>query len=93
MNTRLQHIFNLEVEDMEKSFKDQKMQMEEDEFRYEVMLAFWFSIHLGALKSARLLYHMDGIIPRIMANFRTDKAKAIIEGMRNNDKDKKKKNY
>jgi len=33
---------------------------------------------------------MDPIIPEIMRNFRTDKAKAIIEGMRENGNNKKK---
>jgi len=66
------------------------MQMEDKDFRHEVMLAFWFSIHLSAVGAAQKLYGMDAIIPEIMRNFRTDKAKAIIEGMRENGKDKKK---
>jgi hypothetical protein len=68
------------------------MQMEDKEFRHEVMLAFWFSIHSSALASAKLLYNMDPIIPEIMRHFRTDKAKAFIESLREKDKDKKKKN-
>ena len=52
------------------------------EFRHEVMLCFWFSIHLEMFNSAVILYEMDPIIKDIMKNFRTDKAKAIIEAMR-----------
>jgi hypothetical protein len=55
------------------------------------MIAFWFSIHLGALGAAKKLYEMDKIIPEIMRNFRTDEAKAIIESMRYTGKDKRKK--
>jgi hypothetical protein len=55
------------------------MQMEEKEYRHEVMLAFWFSIHLSAFGAAVKLYDMDPIIAEIMSNFRTDKAKEIIE--------------
>jgi len=89
-NVRLQHIFNLEDEDMEKSFKDQAKQMEEKVFRYEVMLAFWFAIYVEAFGAANKLYGMDKIIPDIMRNFRTDEAKRKIEEMRDVGKDKKK---
>ena len=52
------------------------------EFRHEVMLCFWFAIHLEMFNAAILLYDLDPIIEDIMKNFRTDKAKALIEAMR-----------
>ena len=56
--------------------------MSDIEYKHEVMLCFWFSIHLEMFNAAVILYKMDPIIEDIMKNFRSDKAKALIETMR-----------
>ena len=45
-NPRLQFMFNLEIDDMIKSFDDLKKNVDDRSFRYEIMLAFWLSVHL-----------------------------------------------
>jgi hypothetical protein len=45
-NSRLQHIFNEEIADLQKAFSDLEKTESVSHFKYEVMLAFWFAIHL-----------------------------------------------
>ena len=91
LNPRLQHIYNRELEDMLKSFKDQEKQMTPIEFKYEVMICFWFSIHIEYVEAANILYELDEIIEQIMKNFRSPYAKKLIEQHKDNNKKKRRK--
>jgi hypothetical protein len=53
-NQRLQHIYNEEKDDLEKSFADVKKVIEDKVFKYEVLIAFWLCIHLKKLEAAKL---------------------------------------
>ena len=64
---------------MLKSFKDQEKQMTPIEFKYEVMICFWFSIHIEYVEAANILYELDEIIEQVMKNFRSPEAKKLIE--------------
>lgn len=44
-NPRLQFIFNHATDDLEKSLLDLKKEVEDIQFKYEVMIAFWLAIH------------------------------------------------
>jgi hypothetical protein len=61
-NPRLQFIFNLEIDDMIKSFEDLKQTVDEREYRYEIILAFWLSIHLQLKSAAVELLQLDTLI-------------------------------
>lgn len=50
----MQHIFNEEKDDLEKSFADIKKILDNRTFKYEVLISFWLSIHLQKLESAKL---------------------------------------
>ena len=45
-NQRLQNIYNEERDDLEKSFADIKKVFDSRTFKYEVLIAYWLSIHL-----------------------------------------------
>ena len=51
-NTRLQHIFNEEKDDLEKSFADIKKVFDQRLFKYEVLISFWLAVHLEKLSIA-----------------------------------------
>jgi len=53
-NQRLQHIYNEEKDDLEKSFADVKKVLDQRTFKYEVLIAFWLTIHLKKLEAAKL---------------------------------------
>jgi hypothetical protein len=42
----LQHIYNEEKDDLEKSFGDIKKVLDVNTYKYEVLIAFWLTIHL-----------------------------------------------
>lgn len=69
-NVRLQFIFNLEIDDMVKSFQDLRESVDERSFRYECMLAFWLSIHLQLKEAAVAILQLDGLIQRVIVNLR-----------------------
>ena len=71
---------------MKKSFKDQSMIMTPLEYKYEVMICFWFSIDIEYLEAAIYLYDRDPIIGEIMKNLRSPEAKKLIEQHKNNKK-------
>ena len=49
------------------------------EYKYEVMISFWFAIHIEYLEAAIYLYDRDPIIAEIMKNLRSPEAKKLIE--------------
>lgn len=51
-NPRLQFIFNHATTDLEKALLDLKKEVEDTQFKYEVMIAFWFAIHTNELEIA-----------------------------------------
>lgn len=51
-NPRLQHIYNKEIDDLEKSFADMKMQVEPKIYKFEIMLCLWFAVNKGTLEEA-----------------------------------------
>lgn len=67
------------------------MQMSPIEFKYEVMICFWFSINIELLEAARILYKLDPIIGEIMKNFRSPEAKKLIEQHNESNQRKKRK--
>jgi hypothetical protein len=70
-NPRLQHIFNVELDDLIKSFEDLRHSVDERSFKYEVMLSFWLSIHLEKLAEAQELLLLDPLIQKVVINLRT----------------------
>ena len=51
-NPRLQHIFNVEIDDLIKSFEDLRKNVDDRNFKYECMLSFWLAVHLKKLAEA-----------------------------------------
>ncbi len=69
-NTRLQHIYNDEMEELEKNFSDVKKIFDQRTFKYEVLIAFWLCIHLEKLELAQFIMTQDTIIDKILANLK-----------------------
>ena len=46
-------------------------------FKYEVMLCFWFAIHIEAVEVAQFIYKIDPVIFNIMTNLRKFGEEAI----------------
>jgi len=55
---------------MEQAFADIKKTFDAKGFKYEVLIAFWLSIHLQRLPTAQHLYSLDPIIEKILINLR-----------------------
>jgi len=53
-NQRLQHIYNEEKDELEKSFADVKKVLDSRTYKYEVLIAFWITVHLQKLEAAKL---------------------------------------
>jgi len=51
----LQYIYNEEIDDLKKSFLDLKKQTKDREFKFEVMLSFWFAIHMKKLQASKIM--------------------------------------
>ena len=67
-NPRLQHIFNEELDDLEKSFADIKKMYDPRLFKYEVLLSFWLAVHMQKLEFTKLLYGEDIIVENVVRN-------------------------
>jgi len=90
-NPRLQHIYNSEADDLEKSFMDLKTQCDERVFKYEVMIAFWLCLHLQRLEEARVMVEQDPeLLQRVVVNLR-ENGKIVIQKMRAQEEKRKKK--
>ena len=79
-NPRLQHIFNKEADDLQKSFEDFRMTSDSKQFKCEIMLCLWFVIHMGAsfIQEAQTLYKIDPICATWLESLKT-KGKEDIE--------------
>ena len=89
-NVRLQFIFNLEIDDMEKSFKDLQKSVDANTFRYECMLAFWLAIHLQLKEAAVAILQLDEIIKKVVENLRKF-GETTLNNKREKDEIKRKK--
>lgn len=89
-NQRLQHIFNEEKDDLEKSFADIKKVFDDRTFKYEVLIAFWLCVHMQKLEAAKLVYDLDPIIEKAVNNLRKFGQEALEERNRLQEEDKKK---
>ena len=56
-NSMLQNIYNDEIEELEKNFSDARKTAESSkQFKYQSLICFWLSVHLGKLKIAQHIY-------------------------------------
>ena len=69
-NKRLQHIFNLELDDLIKSFEDLRKSVDARSFKYEVMISFWFAVHMDRFEAAKQLLDLDSRIQKVVVNIR-----------------------
>lgn len=61
-NPRLQYIYNSETDELNKSFEDLKKCVDDRQYKYEAMIAFWLAVHMGRLPEARQMYNVDPLI-------------------------------
>ena len=54
-----------------------KMQISPEQYKYEVMLCFWFAIHKQMKLEYELLYTLDPICEQIMKNLREQGEEAL----------------
>jgi hypothetical protein len=59
---RLIHIFNNNLEDLICSIDQFRESTSEKNFKCEMLICFWFSIHLGLIAHAHHIYQQDPII-------------------------------
>ena len=61
------------------------------EFKYEVMLCFWFAVHREQVDMVRMIFDIDPIIDKILRVIRiTGAEELIIKRGRDEDKERKK---
>ena len=65
-NPRLQHIFNEERDDLEKSFADIKKVYDPRLFKYEALISFWLAVHLQKLDFVQMMSKQDVIIEKVV---------------------------
>lgn len=86
----MQHIYNEEKDGLEKSFGDIKKTFDSRTFKYEALIAFWLTVHLEKLETAKMVYDLDPIIEKVVASLRMQ-GKELIENLKLKEgKDKKK---
>lgn len=69
-NVRLQHIYNNELDELKKNFEDVQKIFDVRTFKYEVLVAFWLSIHLEKLEILKMVHELDPILEKIISNMR-----------------------
>jgi hypothetical protein len=69
-NQRLQHIYNEERDELERSIFEIRKIYDSRTFKYEVLIAFWLCVHLERLDLAQLIHEQDSIIEKIISNLR-----------------------
>ncbi|CDW71841.1 UNKNOWN [Stylonychia lemnae] len=89
-NQRLQHIYNEEKDELEKSFADVKKVLDNRTYKYEVLIAFWITVHLQKLEAAKLVYDLDPIIEKMVTNLRSAGQYLLDEKKRKEEETKKK---
>ena len=85
----MQHIYNEEKDDLEKSFADIKKVFDHRTFKYEVLIAFWLTIHLQKLEASKLVYDLDPIIEKVVKNLR-NAGKAVLDEKRAREEEERK---
>jgi hypothetical protein len=86
----LQHIYNEEKDDLEKSFADIKKVFDSRTFKYEVLIAFWLTIHLQKLETAKLVFDLDPIVAKVVRNLRNS-GKQLLEEKKLKEEEEKNK--
>jgi hypothetical protein len=89
-NPRLQHIYNKELDDLEKSFADIKMQVDVSVYQREAVLCIWFSIFKENLPESQLMYHIDPRCAQIIKKLRTDGKETLQKRVDERNEQKKK---
>ena len=69
-NARLQHIYNSEMTELQKSMTDLKKVLESRPFKFELLIAFWVAVHLERLEFAIFLHEQDPLIEKVLSNLR-----------------------
>ena len=70
VNPRLQMVFNSELDELQKAFKDLAETLEPKMLKYEVMLAFWLSIEMEKVEIAQVILEIDPLLARVILNLR-----------------------
>jgi hypothetical protein len=55
-----------------------------------VLIAFWLTVHLQKLESARLVYELDPIIEKVISNLRKQGIPILQEKFRQEEESKRK---
>ena len=55
---------------MKKNFEDVQKIFDVRTFKYEVLVAFWLSIHLEKLEILKMVHELDPILEKIISNMR-----------------------
>jgi hypothetical protein len=58
------------MEDLDKNFADSKKIFDSRTFKYEILIAFWLTIHLEKLPYAQFVYAQDIIIEKMLQTLR-----------------------
>ena len=80
-NPRLQFIYNNELEILVASFNDCKKTMDPKMFKFEILICFWLSVHMGKTEYAQYLCLEDPLIEKILENLRKMGRSYLIEVM------------
>jgi hypothetical protein len=82
---------NLDIQGLKESFAEFKQTAKSQQFKLEVMISFWFAIHIESLDMAQVIYTLDPIIEKVMRRLR-EQGEGDIEEKRKREKDRNKKN-
>ena len=63
-------VFNSELDELQKAFKDLAETLEPKMLKYEVMLAFWLSIEMEKVEIAQVILEIDPLLARVILNLR-----------------------
>ena len=71
-------MYNEEKDELEKNFIDTKKTSDQRTYKYEVLIAFWLSIHLSRLQIAQMIHDLDPILEKILSTLRR-KGRDLLE--------------
>ena len=61
-------MFNQEIPELYKSFKDLKKKVDPSSYQQDLMLAFWLALDLEMKEEANAIIGIDPLIPQIIEN-------------------------
>lgn len=92
-NERLQMLYNVQCDEMEKSFMNLAVTVSKQQFRHQLLLSFWLAIHLKQPDEAQRIMKIDPIIQQVVESLYKNGAVYIEKEKQRKEMEKRKNSF